>query len=126
MKIAPEYDNGVVHVLDASRSVTVTGNLLNKSLHKNFLSEVKNEYDKLNEQFKNKKPVKQYLTLADARANKVPIDWNTFNPVKPLKPGIHEFQNYDLGEIAAYIDWQPFFIAWSCTGNSRPSFPMKL
>ncbi len=117
VKIAPEYDNGVVHVLDASRSVTVTGNLLNKSLHKNFLNGVREEYHKLNEQFKNKKPVKQYLTLADARANKVAIDWNEFNPVKPIKPGITEFQEYDLGEIAAYIDWQPFFIAWELHGK---------
>ncbi|WP_341834169.1 methionine synthase [Chitinophaga pollutisoli] len=117
VKIAPEYDNGVVHVLDASRSVTVTGNLLNKSLHKNFLAGVKEEYHKLNEQFKNKKPVKQYLKLEDARKNKVPIDWNTFNPVKPLQPGIHEFQSYDLAEIAKYIDWQFFFIAWELHGK---------
>lgn len=117
VKIAPEYDNGVVHVLDASRSVTVTGNLLNKSLHKNFLSEVKQEYHKLNEQFKNKKPVKQYIPLAEARANKVPVDWSAFNPVTPRQPGIHVFQEYDLAEIAQYIDWNPFFIAWELHGK---------
>jgi 5-methyltetrahydrofolate--homocysteine methyltransferase len=117
VKIAPEYENGVVHVLDASRSVTVTGNLLNKALHKNFLSDVKGEYTKLNEAFRNKKPVKQYLTLADARKNKVPVDWNGFQPVKPRLSGTQVFDNYDLAEIAQYIDWQPFFIAWELHGK---------
>lgn len=117
VKIAPEYENGVVHVLDASRSVTVTGNLLNKALHKNFLADVKNEYVKLNEAFRNKKPVKQYLSLADARQNKVPVNWEEFQPVKPKQPGTHVFDNYDLGEIAQYIDWQPFFIAWELHGK---------
>lgn len=117
VKIAPEYENGVVHVLDASRSVTVTGNLLNKALHKNFLTEIKEEYVKLNEQFKNKRPVKQYLSIADARKQKVNIDWAAFNPVKPAQLGTQVFDNYDLGEIAEYIDWQPFFIAWELHGK---------
>ncbi len=117
VKIAPEYENGVVHVLDASRSVTVTGNLLNKALHKNFLAEVKQEYVKLNDAFRNKKPVKQYLSLADARTNKVPVNWNEFQPVKPKLLGTQVFDNYDLGEIAQYIDWQPFFIAWELHGK---------
>ncbi len=117
VKIAPEYENGVVHVLDASRSVTVTGNLLNKALHKNFLSEIKEEYVKLNEQFKNKRPVKQYLSIADARKQKVNIDWAAFSPVKPARLGTQVFDNYDLAEIAKYIDWQPFFIAWELHGK---------
>ncbi|MBO9152735.1 methionine synthase [Chitinophaga sp. GCM10012297] len=117
VKIAPEYENGVVHVLDASRSVTVTGNLLNKALSKNFLSDVKTEYTKLNEQFRNKKPVKQYLPIAEARKLKVDIDWAAYNPVKPAQLGTQVFDNYDLGEIAKYIDWQPFFIAWELHGK---------
>lgn len=117
VKIAPEYENGVVHVLDASRSVTVTGNLLNKALHKNFLSDIKTEYEKLNDAFRNKRPVKQYLTIADARKNGVKIDWEKFNPVKPAFLGTKTFDNYDLGEIAEYIDWQPFFISWELHGK---------
>lgn len=117
VKIAPEYENGVVHVLDASRSVTVTGNLLNKALNKNFLEEVKSEYEKLNEAFRNKRPVKQYLPIAEARQNKVKIDWEKFNPVKPAFIGTKTFANYDLGEIAKYIDWQPFFISWELHGK---------
>jgi len=117
VKIAPEYEHGVVHVLDASRSVTVTGSLLNKALKKNFLEEVKGEYTKLNESFRNKRPVKQFLSLADARRNKTPIDWKSFTPVKPRQLGVQVFHNYDLAEIARYIDWQPFFIAWELHGK---------
>lgn len=117
VKIAPEYENGVVHVLDASRSVTVTGNLLNKALNKNFLETVKGEYEKLNEAFRNKRPVKQYLSIADARKNGVKIDWEQFNPVKPAFIGVKTFNDYDLGEIAEYIDWQPFFISWELHGK---------
>jgi len=117
VKIAQEYEHGVVHVLDASRSVTVTGSLLNKALKKNFLAEVKSEYEKLNESFRNKRPVKQYLSVADARKNKAVIDWSSFTPVQPKQPGIQVFKDYDLGEIAQYIDWQPFFIAWELHGK---------
>ncbi|MBV8254532.1 MAG: methionine synthase [Chitinophaga sp.] len=117
VKIAPEYEHGVVHVLDASRSVTVTGNLLNKALKKNFLNDLHTEYNKLNESFRNKRPVKQYLTIAEAQKNKTEIDWNEFNPVKPTFTGNRKFENYDLGEIAKYIDWQPFFISWELHGK---------
>lgn len=117
VKIAQEYEHGVVHVLDASRSVTVTGSLLNKALKKNFLAEVKKEYEKLNDGFRNKRPVKQYLSVADARKNKTIIDWNSFTPVKPKQPGVQVFKDYDMGAIAPYIDWQPFFIAWELHGK---------
>jgi 5-methyltetrahydrofolate--homocysteine methyltransferase len=117
VKIAPEYEHGVVHVLDASRSVTVTGSLLNKALKKNFLQDVTSEYTKLNESFRNKKPAKQYLPIAEARKNKAITDWTDFKPVVPKKLGIQVFKSYDLGEIAEYIDWQPFFISWELHGK---------
>ncbi|GAA0532364.1 methionine synthase [Chitinophaga japonensis] len=117
VKIAPEYEHGVVHVLDASRSVTVTGSLLNKALKKNFLEEVKGEYTRLNDNFRNKRPAKQYLSIADARRNKTPIDWKGYTPVKPRQLGVQVFQDYDLADIAQYIDWQPFFIAWELHGK---------
>lgn len=117
VKIAPEYEHGVIHVLDASRSVTVTGSLLNKALKKSFLDNVKLEYQKLNENFRNKKPVKQYLPIAEARQHKAIKDWSNYTPVVPKKPGVHVFQNYDLAEIAEYIDWQPFFISWELHGK---------
>ncbi|CAL1520951.1 methionine synthase [Chitinophaga sp. MM2321] len=117
VKIAQEYAHGVVHVLDASRSVTVTGSLLNQALKKDFLKNVQAEYHKLNEAFKNKKQTKQYLTVAAAQQNKTAIDWDAFTPVKPTFTGIKKFEDYDLGEIAKYIDWQPFFIAWELHGK---------
>ncbi|WP_343689451.1 methionine synthase [Chitinophaga sp.] len=117
VKIAPEYEHGVVHVLDASRSVTVTGNLLNKALKKNFLQEVTAEYTKLNDNFRNKKPVKQYLPIAEARQNKAIRDWTGFNPVVPKRLGVQVFRQYELAEIAEYIDWQPFFISWELHGK---------
>lgn len=117
VKIAQEYAHGVVHVLDASRSVTVTGSLLNKALKPDFLASIQTEYQKLNEAFKNKKQTKQFLPIAAAQANKTVINWDTFTPVKPKKTGVMKFENYDLGEIAKYIDWQPFFIAWELHGK---------
>jgi 5-methyltetrahydrofolate--homocysteine methyltransferase len=117
VKIAQEYDNGVVHVLDASRSVTVAGSLLNKETKETFLGETKKEYVKLKEAFDNKKSVKNYITYEAAKANKVKIDWENFTPVKPTFLGTKVFADFDLAELRKYIDWKPFFIAWEMHGN---------
>ncbi len=117
VKIAPEYDNGVVHVLDASRSVTVAGSLLNKENKPAFLKGIKDEYTKLKTDFGNKKSAKQYLSFADAQQNAAPINWEGFVPVTPTFTGTKSFENYPLAEIAEYIDWQPFFIAWELHGK---------
>ncbi len=117
VKIAPEYDLGVVHVLDASRSVTVAGSLLNKETKPVFLESLKSEYDKLKLDFGNKKTVKQYLTFAEAQKNGASINWENFTPVKPTFTGTKVLRNYPLEEIAEYIDWQPFFIAWEMHGK---------
>jgi len=117
VRIAPEYDNGVVHVLDASRSVTVAGNLLNKETKKEFLSTISKEYEKLKSDFGNKKSIKVLLPFSQAQENKVPIDWQKFSPVKPSFTGVKVFDDYDLNEIYKYIDWQPFFIAWELHGK---------
>ncbi|MDB5191097.1 MAG: metH [Segetibacter sp.] len=117
VKIAPEYDHGVVHVLDASRSVTVAGSLLSKEQKGDFLGGISNEYQKLREDFASKRSVKSFLPLAQAQANKVFLDWNSFTPVSPSFTGTRSFNNYSLDEIANYIDWQPFFIAWELHGR---------
>ena len=117
VKIAPEYDNGIVHVLDASRSVTVAGSLLSKEQKANFLVETKAEYVKLKESFDNKKVIKNYLTYNNAKKNKVVIDWENFTPIKPTFTGIKVFEEYDLAILRNYIDWKPFFIAWEMHGN---------
>jgi 5-methyltetrahydrofolate--homocysteine methyltransferase len=122
IRIAPEYEHGVVHVLDASRSVTVAGSLLNETLKKPFLQNIETEYIKLKSDFANKKSGKQLLSYAEAKANKTKIDWKKFDPVKPAFTGVKVFRTSDLKEIAGYIDWQPFFIAWEMHGK----FPQLL
>ncbi|TAM98053.1 MAG: methionine synthase [Chitinophagaceae bacterium] len=117
VKIAPEYDHGVVHVLDASRSVTTVSTLLNAVTRPAFLEKTKVEYEDVREKFKNKKSAKQYLSFEGARKNKVQIDWTSYTPPKPNFLGIKSFGNYDLNEIAQFIDWGPFFIAWEMHGK---------
>ncbi|NML20232.1 methionine synthase [Pseudoflavitalea sp. G-6-1-2] len=117
VRIAPEYDQGVVHVLDASRSVTVAGSLLSNEQKSPYLDKIKTEYVKLKEDFASKKSVKQYLTFELAQKNPVKIDWPNFQPIAPTFTGTKQFLNYDLAEIAQYIDWSPFFIAWELHGK---------
>ncbi|HEY5369030.1 MAG TPA: methionine synthase [Hanamia sp.] len=117
VRIAPEFDNGVVHVLDASRSVTVAGNLLNKENKAEFLRSIKDEYEKLKKDFGNKKSAKVLLPFEQVQKNKFLIDWKIFTPVKPTFTGIKVFEDYDLNEIYEYLDWQPFFIAWEMHGK---------
>lgn len=117
VKIAPQYDEGVVYVLDASRSVTVAGNLLNKEQKTPFLSGIASEYSKLRDDFANKKSTKEYISYAEAQANPVGIDWVDFAPIKPELMGVKVFDGYDLQEIREYIDWGPFFISWEMKGK---------
>lgn len=117
VKIAPQYDEGVVHVLDASRSVTVAGSLLSPEQKPAFLKNIKAEYDKLASDFGNKKSTKQYLAFEEAQQNAAAVNWTNFTPVTPAFTGIKILENYSLAEIAEYIDWQPFFIAWEMHGK---------
>ena len=117
VKIAPEYQNGVVHVLDASRSVTVAGSLLSKDQKLVFLSGINEEYVKLKYDFDNKKTVKSYLSYPDALQNKVKIDWANHFTQTPAFTGTKIFKNYDLNQLRSFIDWKPFFITWEMHGN---------
>ena len=117
VKIAPQYDDGVIHVLDASRSVTVAGSLLSKEQKPEFLEGIKKEYEKLKEDFGNKRSAKQYLKFEEAQQNGAVINWDNFTPVVPSFTGTKVFKNYSLEEISEYIDWQPFFIAWEMHGK---------
>ena len=117
VKIAPQYDEGVVHVLDASRSVTVAGSLLSPEQKPAFLQNIKTEYDKLVVDFGNKKSTKQYLPFAEAKKNRAVLNWANYKPVAPTFTGTKVLENYPLAEIAEYVDWQPFFIAWEMHGK---------
>ncbi len=117
VKIAQQYDHGVIHVLDASRSVTVAGSLLSKEQKPDFLNGIKKEYDQLKEDFSNKKTIKNYLPFEEAQQNPATVEWNNFTPVKPSFTGTKILEKYSLAEIAEFIDWQPFFIAWEMHGK---------
>jgi 5-methyltetrahydrofolate--homocysteine methyltransferase len=117
VKIAPEYDNGVVYVLDASRSVTVVSNLLNKEGKDGFLQQTVTEYSALREQFLNKQKTKVLIPYEQAVASKEALDWENYQPVKPQVEGVKVLRDYDLALIARYIDWGPFFIGWEMPGR---------
>ncbi|HSB91833.1 MAG TPA: methionine synthase, partial [Flavitalea sp.] len=116
VKIAPEYGNGVVHVLDASRSVTVAGSLLSEDQKPEFLENINREYEKLKIDFDKKRTAKQYLTFPQAQENKMQIDWKNW---KPTRPSINNLvlDTIELETLIPYIDWQPFFIAWELHGK---------
>lgn len=117
VKIAGGYDNGVVHVLDASRSVTVAGSLLNKENKQVFLNDINTEYEKLRVDFANKQISKQYVPFPEAQHNPVKIDWDNYTPPVPTFTGTKVFADYDMAEVRQYIDWGPFFIAWEMKGK---------
>ncbi len=114
VKIAPHYSGPVVYVPDASRSVSVAQGLLSEQAA-HYIAELNQDYAKVREQHANKKQTPMW-TLAQARANKTPIDWSQGVPAAPKFIGRRVFKNYDLAEIAQYIDWGPFFQTWDLAG----------
>ena len=117
VKIAPEYNDGVIHVLDASRSVTVAGSLLSKDQKVAFLGNLEKEYVQLKADFDNKKTVKQSTPYSEALQNKMKIDWKKFDATTPSFTGNKAIEITDLSVLVDYIDWKPFFIAWELHGN---------
>ena len=114
VKIAPHYEGPVVYVPDASRSVSVAQSLLSDNAAK-YIDELNTDYDKVRLQHANKKQTPMW-TLERARANKTPIDWANYAPPKPKFIGRRVFKNFDLTELARYIDWGPFFQTWDLAG----------
>ena len=115
VKIAPKYTGPVVYVPDASRSVGVCADLLSDERAAAYIAELNRDYDKVREQHANKKATPM-VTLAQARANKTPIDWSAWQPTVPSFLGRRVFRNVDLNELAACIDWGPFFQTWDLAG----------
>jgi len=115
VKISPHYEGPVVYVPDASRSVSVCSDLLSDDRAAAYIDELNADYVRVREQHANKKAT-PLVTLAAARANKTPIDWAAFTPVAPKFTGRRVFRNQDLAEIAACIDWGPFFQTWDLAG----------
>ncbi|MBX3616947.1 methionine synthase [Nitrosomonas sp.] len=117
VKIAPHYDGPTVWVPDASRAVGVCSNLLSEDLRDNYMREIKEEYEKVRTQHKNKKGPSKLLTLADARANAFKTDWANYRPHQPELTGVRTLNNYPLEKIVPFIDWTPFFQAWELAGR---------
>ncbi|RCW93333.1 methionine synthase [Winogradskyella arenosi] len=116
VKIAPHYNNTVVHINDASRAVTVVGNLLQND-SKIYKNQIREEYDAFREQFLKRTKKKDYLTLAEARKNKFKINWNTSEIVKPAQLGIQIIEDFDITKLEEFIDWSPFFRSWDLHGK---------
>jgi len=116
VKIDPCYSGPVVHVLDASRSVPVAGDLLNHNKEA-FVTKTKQEYLAAREQHAGRTKDKNYIKFADAQANKFDINWEESSIQKPNFIGNKTFNNFSLEEIRKYIDWTPFFQTWMLKGK---------
>ena len=113
LKAAP-----TVHVLDASRAVTVAGSLLSDQKSA-FEEGIKNEYQKIRENHQKKKQIKKYLSIDDARKNKLLINWDDYQPNEPNKLGVHQLNALDIDLVSKYIDWTPFFKHGNCMAGFR-------
>ena len=112
VKIAPHYEGPVVYVPDASRSVSVGQSLVTADTRDGYVAEIAEDYQRIREQHANKKALPM-VSLEQARANKAQL---AFSPVKPKFVGRRVFKNVDLGTLARYIDWGPFFQTWDLAG----------
>ena len=117
VKIDPQYSASVVHVNDASRAVTVVGDLLNGERSSHYKKDIKLDYESFREKFLERGKKKSYLTIEEARANKMPVDWEGALIEKPFKPGVHCIVDQDLDKLLDYIDWTPFFRSWDLHGK---------
>lgn len=117
VKIDPQYKNAVVHVNDASRAVTVVGNLLNKQKSREYVTKLKNDYDEFRTKFLKRGKEKSYISIDEARKKKYKIDWDTSEIIKPKELGIQKLEQLSLKELVPYIDWSPFFRSWDLHGK---------
>ncbi len=117
VKITPNYHAPVIHVKDASKSVGVVSNLLSSSLRKDFVDQVKKEYEELKNSYLQAKEKTAYVTLEEARRNKLVINWENEHIPVPRFTGIKTFSDFPLGEIRDYISWVFFFVVWQLRGK---------
>jgi 5-methyltetrahydrofolate--homocysteine methyltransferase len=125
VKVAPEYSQPTIHVLDASKSVGVVSNLLSKDSKENFTAKIKEEYVALKEDHLKRQAAREYLSIDQARVNKLKIDWKNEKIISPKKLGTTILNDYSLEEIRKYIDWTPFFLTWELKGKYPDIFNNK-
>lgn len=117
VKIDTQYKNAVVHVNDASRAVTVVGDLLNKKTNNDYVAKLKKDYDEFRTKFLKRGKEKSYISIKEARTRKYKIDWQTTEIVKPKELGIQTLEQLSLKELVPFIDWSPFFRSWDLHGK---------
>ena len=117
VKIDPAYDGPVVHVTDASRAVGVVQTLLSDTRRADFAAEVRADYQKMAEGRRRGRTDRKRITLAEARANRLALDWSGYTPPRPDLLGTQAFTDYPLEELVARTDWQPFFATWELRGR---------
>ncbi|XP_062858822.1 methionine synthase [Trichomycterus rosablanca] len=118
VKIAPRYKAPVIHVLDASRSVVVCSQLLDKAVRQDFFEEVTEEYEDIRQDHYDTLKERRYLSLAQAQEKGLHVDWRSLpEPVQPQFLGTRVFESYDLRKLVDFIDWKPFFDVWQLRGK---------
>ena len=117
VKIDPHYAGAVIYVKDASRSVGVCQQLATEAARAPYLAQIKADHERRREQHRNKGARAPLLTLAQARARKLQLDWSGYQPPRPSFLGVRSFERYPLAELVPYIDWMPFFHAWEFAGK---------
>ncbi|MDC6365804.1 MULTISPECIES: methionine synthase [Flavobacteriaceae] len=117
VKIDPQYSQSVVHVNDASRAVTVVGDLLQKETSGAYKKSIKLDYESFRDKFLNRTKQKEYLSLEEARSNKLKIEWDASDIKKPNSLGIQVCDDFDLKKLVDFIDWTPFFRSWDLHGK---------
>lgn len=120
VKIEPQYSNNLaLHVLDASRSVTVASALLNEqqSEREAYMDSIRKEFEEIRVRRGNRKSAKKYLSYTQAKSNKLILDWENYTPPTPNLSGVKAFNNIDLDILVDFIDWTPFFKSWQLAGR---------
>jgi len=118
VKIAPAYHKPVVHVLDASRAVTVASSLKgNETERLRFMQALDEDYQVFRDRYTAKQDEGRFVTLEEARKNAGALDFSTYSPPAPRNPGVHVLDHVDLATLAAVIDWTPFFQTWELAGR---------
>ncbi|WP_408046747.1 methionine synthase [Tenacibaculum crassostreae] len=117
VKIDTQYKNAVVHVNDASRAVTVVGDLLNQETSNEYVAKLKKDYEEFRDKFLKRGKQKHYIPIVEARKRKFKIDWDMTHIVKPKELGIQKLEQVSLKALVPYFDWSPFFRSWDLHGK---------
>ena len=125
VKIAPNYSGAVIHVLDASRSVPVVSSLLNEKQRKKYTQSFKDEYTQLGEDYAKRKSEKNFISIEQARENRIRVGWKKTKIKKPNKFGLTVLNDFSLSTLRNYIDWTPLFMTWELKGKYPSIFDDK-